>query len=53
MRLKSNDLIFGVEAKKMRAFLRKCSYGNFNTDFFRDFLSLLIIYKNFKYAAHY
>ena len=40
MRLKSQDLIFGIIAKDMRAFLRKCSYGNFRTDFFKKELKL-------------
>ena len=28
MRLKSKDLIFGIEAKKLRDVFRKCPWGN-------------------------
>ena len=40
MRLKSQDLIFGIKAEDMRALLRKSSFGNFSTDFFRKELKL-------------
>jgi len=40
MRLKSNDLIFGIEAKKLREVFRKCSFGNIRIDFFKEELNL-------------
>lgn len=41
MRLKSTDLIFGIEAKKLREFFRiKAIYDNFHPDFFKDEMNL-------------
>ena len=40
MRLKANDLIFGIEAKKLRQVFRKCSFGNIGIDFFKEELNL-------------
>ena len=40
MRLKSKDLIFGIEAKKLRDVFRKCPWGNMDIEFFREELKL-------------
>ena len=41
MRLKSTDLIFGIQAKKLRDFFRtKAVYDNFHPDFFKDEMNL-------------
>ena len=40
MRLKPKDLIFGIEAKKLRDVFRQCSHDNIRTDFFREELGL-------------
>ena len=41
MRLKSTDLIFGIQAKKLREFFRtKAVYDNFHPDFFKDEMNL-------------
>ena len=40
MRLKSKDLIFGIEAKKLRDVFRKSSWGNMSIEFFREELNL-------------
>lgn len=40
MRLKSNDLVFGIEAKKLRQVFRKCPFGNIGIDFFKEELNL-------------
>ena len=40
MRLKSKDLIFGIEAKKLRDVFRKSPWGNMNIEFFREELKL-------------
>ena len=43
MRLKSTDLIFGIQAKKLREFFRtKAVYDNFHPDFFKDEMKLSI-----------
>jgi len=41
MRLKSKDLIFGIEAKKLREFFKtKAIHDNFHPDFFKDEMNL-------------
>ena len=40
MKLKSKDLIFGIEAKKLRDVFRKCPWGNMDIEFFREELKL-------------
>ena len=40
MRIKSKDLIFGIEAKKLRDVFKKCPWGNIRIDFFREELKL-------------
>ena len=40
MRLKSNEIIFGIEAKKLRDILKACPHNNLNRVFFREELKL-------------
>ena len=40
MRLKPKDLIFGIEAKKLRDVFRKSPWGDMSIEFFREELKL-------------